>query len=53
LTPLLLRKTKKFSSQVELNIVCRIGDEEEKCYLRTCQECGGMKLDLFTCILKI
>jgi hypothetical protein len=29
------------SFQVEFNIVCRIGDEEEKYYLRTCQDRGG------------
>jgi ribosomal protein L33 len=32
---------KRKSFQVEFNIVCRIGSEEEKCYLRTCQDCGG------------
>lgn len=29
------------SFQVEFNIVCRIGNDEEKGYLRTCLECGG------------
>ncbi len=32
---------KRTGFQVKFNIVCRIGDEEEKGYLRTCQECGG------------
>ena len=32
---------KRKSFQVEFNIACRIGDEEEKGYLRTCQDCGG------------
>ncbi len=27
--------------QVNFNIVCRIGDKEEKGYLRTCKDCGG------------
>jgi ribosomal protein L33 len=28
--------------QVDFNTVCRIGSErEEKCYLRTCKDCGG------------
>ena len=26
---------------MQFNIVCPIGDEEEKGYLRICQECGG------------
>ena len=26
---------------MKFNIVCRIADEEEKGYLRTCQVCGG------------
>ncbi len=33
--------SKRTGFQVKFNIVCRIGDEEEKGYLRTCQECGG------------
>ncbi len=32
---------KRTGFQVKFNIVCRIGDEEEKGYLRTCQVCGG------------
>ena len=27
--------------QVNFNIVCRIGDKDEKGYLRTCKDCGG------------
>lgn len=27
--------------QVKFNVVCRLGDREEKCYLRTCKICGG------------
>ena len=27
--------------QVTFNVSCRIGDEEEKAYLRECQVCGG------------
>jgi len=27
--------------QVKFNISCQIGAEEEKCYLRECQDCGG------------
>ena len=26
---------------MKFNIVCRIGDEEDKGYLRICKECGG------------
>ena len=32
---------KQTGFQVKFNIVCRIGDEDEKGYLRICQECGG------------
>ena len=32
---------KRIGFQVRFNITCRIGDEEEKGYLRECQECGG------------
>ncbi|MBC8393007.1 MAG: hypothetical protein H8E17_10640 [Deltaproteobacteria bacterium] len=32
---------KRTGFQVMFNIVCRIGDEEEKGYLRICQDCGG------------
>ena len=27
--------------QVRFDIVCRIGEEEEKGYLRVCHDCGG------------
>jgi hypothetical protein len=27
--------------QVHFNILCRIGNKEEKGYLRTCRDCGG------------
>ena len=32
---------KRTGFQVKFNIACRIGDEEEKGYLRVCKECGG------------
>ena len=27
--------------RVEFNVVCRVGRKEERCYMRTCQVCGG------------
>lgn len=27
--------------QVEFNVICQIGTEAQKCYLRTCQVCSG------------
>ena len=27
--------------QVDFNVFCRIRDQEEKGYLRTCKDCGG------------
>ena len=27
--------------EVKFNVTCRIGDKEEKAYLRQCQDCGG------------
>jgi ribosomal protein L33 len=32
---------KRTGFQVQFNITCQIGDEEEKGFLRKCQECGG------------
>ncbi len=32
---------KRTGFKVKFNIVCRVGDEEEKGYLRTCKVCGG------------
>jgi ribosomal protein L33 len=32
---------KRNGFQVNFNILCRIGDAEEKGYLRTCKDCGG------------
>jgi len=32
---------KRTGFQVTFNVSCRIGDEEEKAYLRECQDCGG------------
>ena len=32
---------KRTGFKVRFNITCRIGDEEEKGYLRECLECGG------------
>lgn len=27
--------------QVNFNVICKIGDQEKKGYLRTCKACGG------------
>jgi len=32
---------KRTGFQVRFNVSCRIGDEQEKAYLRECQDCGG------------
>jgi len=32
---------KRTGFQVTFNVSCRIGDQEEKAYLRECQDCGG------------
>ena len=32
--------------EVKFNVVCRIDGRNEKCYLRTCQECGGRFLTI-------
>ena len=32
---------KRTGFEVRFNVACRIGDVEEKCYLRQCQDCGG------------
>lgn len=32
---------KRTGFKVKFNIVCRVGDEDEKGYLRICQVCGG------------
>ena len=31
----------KTGFKVKFNVSCRIGDTEEPCYLRECQDCGG------------
>ena len=32
---------KRTGFEVKFNVACRIGDAEEKAYLRQCQDCGG------------